>query len=75
MSGRSEPDSQRRSSLRMSRSAFSAETVFVAFRFYAENRLSASVTQASTQYRRIDAVPGMSHEQRFRSVQAAYPLS
>jgi len=46
--GKIEPDSQRRRSLRISRNACSAETVFVAFRLQEENRLSASVTQASS---------------------------
>lgn len=46
--GEVKQNSQCRSSLRMSRNAFSAETVLVAFRLQAEKRISASATHAAS---------------------------
>lgn len=43
-----EANSQRSSSLRISRNAFVADTVFVPFRFHAAKRFSASATHASS---------------------------
>ena len=46
--GEVEQNFQQRSSLRMSRNAFPAETVLVAFRIQAEKRISASETHAAS---------------------------
>lgn len=62
-----EANSQRSSSLRISRNAFVADTVFAPFRFHAAKRFSASVTHASSTAVRGSPVISMSKRSANRS--------